>query len=151
MKTIFKSWLAVIVLLLSTSSLANHQETGRVFVFDNSRFMWFAYENGRLIKSGQASGGKSYCADVGRSCRTPKGVFSVKFKGGAGCRSSRYPKPNGGAWMGYCMFFNSHYAIHASHNVPRKNASHGCIRVKPEAAKWLNRHFLQVGDTVIVR
>lgn len=122
------------------------------FVFNPSRLNWGAYDaNGQLIKYGKASGGKNYCADVGRSCLTPTGTFSVYRKGGADCKSSKYPLGKGGAPMGWCMFFKGGYAIHASNSVPGYNASHGCVRVVPSAARWLSREFMKIGTKVIVR
>ncbi len=41
-------------------------------------------------------------------------------------------------------------AIHGSNNLPNHNASHGCIRVDPAAARWLYHNFMQVGTRVIV-
>lgn len=134
------------------SLLAANSASDRVFIFDPKQHKWYALEDGRVIKSGVASGGADYCSDVKRACRTPSGTYKVILKRGADCRSSRYPLGKGGAPMGYCVFFSKYYAIHASNNVPAdRNASHGCIRVKNEAAKWLNQDFLQVGDTVIVK
>ncbi len=124
---------------------------GRVFVFDPRRLMWYAYHNGRLVASGRASGGAHYCRDIGRSCRTPSGTYRIIQKGPANCRSSRYPKPHGGARMDYCMFFSRLYAIHGSNSVPGYNASHGCIRVSPSAARWLHGNFITIGTTVVVR
>lgn len=125
--------------------------SGRVFIFDPRRHRWYAYSNGRLIASGVAAGGAGYCRDVKRSCRTPVGHFRIIRKGSANCRSSRYPRPHGGARMDYCMFFSKYYAIHGSNNVPAANVSHGCVRVKPAAARWLHRNFLHIGTKVIVR
>lgn len=124
---------------------------GRVFVFDPRRHMWYAYSGGRVIASGRAAGGAGYCRDIRRSCRTPVGHFRIIRKGSANCRSGTYPKPRGGARMDYCMFFSKYYAIHGSNNVPAANVSHGCIRVKPKAARWLHRNFLHYGTRVIVR
>ena len=137
-------------IVLAASSNSRHSSYKRVFVFSPRNLTWRAYENGRLIRSGRASGGKGYCSDVKRACRTPRGTFTVGRKGGANCRSSRYPLGRGGARMDYCIFFSKYYAIHGSNNVPRYNASHGCIRVLPSAARWLNRSFLRPGDKVIV-
>lgn len=122
------------------------------FVFDPRRLAWGAYNAaGELIRHGRASGGKGYCADVRRSCRTPRGHFRVHAKRGANCRSSKYPLGRGGAPMPHCMFFHRGYAIHGSPNVPDYNASHGCIRVRPPAAKWLHQNFIRHGTRVIVR
>jgi len=142
-----------IVLAANSSGFASKRRaTGKnVFIFDPSQKRWAAYDrSGRLIKTGKASGGKGYCKDLGRSCRTPRGTFSIYAKRGAGCKSSKFPLGRGGAPMPYCAFFKGGYAIHGSHNVPRYNASHGCIRVVPSAARWLHR-FLHYGATVIVR
>lgn len=123
----------------------------RTFVFSPKKLMWAAYSSdGKLIKTGRASGGKGYCSDVRRSCRTPRGTFRVYSKGSPSCRSSKYPLGRGGAPMPYCMFFHRGYAIHGSPNVPNYNASHGCIRVRPAAAKWLSNNFMRHGTKVIV-
>lgn len=96
-------------------------------------------------------GGRSYCPDIHRSCRTPTGTYHVMSKGGAGCRSSRYPVGRGGAPMPYCMFFSKYYAVHGSPDVPNYNASHGCVRVLPSDARWLNHNFMHEGTTVVIK
>ena len=123
----------------------------RLFIFSPRRKAWAAYTaDGRLVGYGRASGGANWCKDIGRSCRTPRGTFRIFSRGSPGCRSSRYPKPRGGAPMPYCMFFSKYYAIHGSPHVPNYNASHGCIRVKPHAAKWLRYNFITIGTRVVV-
>lgn len=125
----------------------------RVFIFSPREHAWAAYdENGKLVRTGRASGGKSYCPDIGRSCRTIVGTFHVIYKGGPDCVSNIYPiKTGGGAPMPYCMRFNAKgYAIHGSNSVPNHNASHGCIRVPPSDARWLSQNFVRYGTTVIV-
>jgi len=118
--------------------------------FTQKKLKWVAVSNGHVVKSGKASGGSNYCADIKRSCHTPVGTYHVISMGGAGCQSSRYPVGKGGAKMPYCMFFTSLYAIHGSYEVPNYNASHGCIRVIPSDAKWLENNFVRIGTTVIV-
>lgn len=137
---------ALSCLLVSPLALAE-----KTFVFNPQTHMWYAYQNGQLVNSGRASGGANYCADIHRRCHTPTGTFQVWSKGGPNCKSSRYPLPNGGAVMSYCMHFSKYYAIHASNNVPNYNASHGCIRVQPDAARWLNQNFIEIGTRVIVK
>lgn len=130
------------------------EATGRkVFIFDPKATAWAAYDAaGNRIKTGRASGGKDFCEDVGRGCRTVTGTFRVYSKKGPDCTSSKYPiETNGGAKMPYCMHFNGGYSIHAAYEVPNYNASHGCIRVLPSAAKWLSDNFIDVGTTVIVK
>lgn len=125
----------------------------RVFEFNPRSLRWRAYDgNGKLVRSGRASGGSSRrLRDIGRSARTPIGHFRVYKKGYRSCRSSKYPLPRGGARMPYCMHFHRGYAIHGSGNVPNYNASHGCIRVLPGDAKWLNQKFMRIGTRVIVK
>ncbi|MCW5590135.1 MAG: L,D-transpeptidase [Legionellales bacterium] len=123
----------------------------RVFVFSPTKMVWAAYdEQGQLVRHGEASGGKRWCGDVGRGCRTPVGTFKVYRKGGADCVSSKYPLGRGGAPMAYCMFFSGGSAIHASPVVPEYNSSHGCIRVHHEDARWLHQEFIRHGTTVQV-
>jgi lipoprotein-anchoring transpeptidase ErfK/SrfK len=123
----------------------------KVFVFDSPRLRWIVYgANGHAIRSGHAVGGKYYCPDVGRGCRTPSGTFRIFQKAGPNFHSSRYPLPNGGAPMPYAMFFHKNFAIHGANSVPNHQASHGCIRVYPSDAAWLS-HNLPYGTKVIVR
>ncbi len=122
------------------------------FVFSPRTLQWQAINaDGRVVRSGHGSGGRGYCPDIRRSCRTPTGSYSVIAKNGASCRSSRYPVGRGGAPMPYCMFFSRYYAIHGSPDVPNRNASHGCIRVPPSEARWLNQNFVHIGTKVVVK
>ncbi len=121
------------------------------FIFNPRSLSWKAVNNGKVVKTGKASGGSKYCPDIGRSCRTPSGSYRIISKGSAGCRSSRYPVGRGGAKMPYCMFFSKYYAIHGSYDLPNRNASHGCIRVRPQDAHWLHRNFIKIGTKVIVQ
>ncbi|KTC65920.1 enhanced entry protein EnhA (plasmid) [Legionella adelaidensis] len=125
----------------------------KVFVFDPKATAWAAYDaQGNRVKTGSASGGKEFCEDIGRPCRTVTGTFRVYSKKGPDCTSSIYPiETNGGAKMPYCMHFHGGYSIHAAYEVPNYNASHGCVRVLPSAAKWLNENFIDVGTTVVVK
>lgn len=126
--------------------------TGRpVFVYDPAKLTWAAYDrDGKLVRTGPGSGGQHYCADVGRGCKTPAGTYRVYSKAGPSYRSKIFPRPRGGAPMPYAMFFRGGYAVHGSYDVPSYNASHGCIRVIPQDAYWLNKNFLSYGSTVIV-
>jgi len=109
-----------------------------------SKLVWGAYdEEGNLRRWGAASGGKDWCPDVQATCQTIVGEFSILRKGGALCKSGKFPIGKGGAPMPYCMFFKGGYALHGSYEVPGYNASHGCVRLFPEDAKWLNEEFTQ--------
>lgn len=122
------------------------------FIFSPRSLSWKAVDSsGRVVRSGRASGGRNYCPDIHRGCRTPSGTYHIISKGGAGCKSSRYPVGKGGAPMPYCMFFSRYYAVHGSYDVPNYNASHGCVRVTPSDARWLNQHFMRIGTRVVVK
>lgn len=101
-----------------------------------------AYDaEGNLQHWGPVSGGKSYCSDLGRGCRTKSGSFTIYSKGSSSCVSSKFPLGKGGAPMPYCMFFHGGFALHGSPEVPGYNASHGCVRMFTQDAKWLNQDF----------
>lgn len=122
------------------------------FEFSPQTQVWKAISSdGRVIRTGHGSAGRSYCPDIHRACRTPTGHFNIISRQGAACRSTRYPLPHGGAPMPYCMYFSNLYAVHGSYEVPNYNASHGCIRVKPDDARWLYENFMKVGTHVYVK
>jgi len=122
------------------------------FIFDPKAAAWAAYdEEGHRVLTGSASGGKDFCEDVGKSCRTVTGTFRVYNKRGAECKSGEYPvETTGGAKMPFCMYFYRGFTIHAAYEVPPQNSSHGCVRVLPSAAKWLNEEFIDIGTQVTV-
>jgi lipoprotein-anchoring transpeptidase ErfK/SrfK len=124
----------------------------KVIIFDPRATAWAAYDaEGNRVQTGSASGGKDYCEDTGRGCRTVTGTYRIYSKKGEECTSSLYPvETHGGARMPYCMHFHGGYSIHAAYEVPNANVSHGCIRVLPGAARWLNQEFADIGTTVIV-
>jgi hypothetical protein len=127
--------------------------TGRKqFIFDPKAYAWAAYDaDGYRVMTGSASGGKDFCDDVGQPCRTVTGTFRLYNKRGIDCRSGEFPvETTGGAKMPYCMYFYQGYTIHAGFEVPYSNSSHGCIRVLPSAAKWLNEQFMTLGTQVTV-
>lgn len=105
---------------------------------------------GQLLRWGPVSGARGYCHDIGRSCHTALGTFTLYRKGGKGCVSSKFPVPRGGAPMPWCMFFHGGFALHGSYEVPGFNASHGCIRLMIPDAEWLNQSFSSRDDPVVV-
>lgn len=109
---------------------------------------WGAYDSeGNLINSGRISGGKSFCPDINKSCKTVTGTYKIYYKKGPECKSKIFPVGKGGAPMPYCMFFHEGFALHGSNAVPNYNASHGCVRMSSADAKWLNQEFVNVGTT----
>lgn len=136
----------------SSSILNQNFAANNTFVFSPRTLSWKAINSsGKVVRTGRASGGRHYCPDIHRSCRTPTGTYSIISKGGANCRSSRFPVGKGGAPMPYCMFFSRYYAVHGSYDVPNYNASHGCIRVPPAEAHWLTNNFMHIGTRVVVK
>lgn len=122
--------------------------SGNIIKVNLGNLTWGAYDHGgNLLKYGRVSGGKSYCPDIRRSCRTVQGTFTIYSKQGPGCKSRKFPVGKGGAPMPYCMFFKGGYALHGSNAVPNYNASHGCVRMPPSDAQWLNQNFVRVGST----
>jgi len=124
----------------------------KVFVFDPKLSAWAAYnEQGERVLTGMGSGGADYCEDIDEPCRTITGTFRIYQKRGEGCKSKEFPiETGGGAKMPYCMYFYRGFTIHSGYEQLTTNSSHGCIRVLPSAAKWLNEEFVKVGSTDVV-
>lgn len=122
---------------------AHGEATGTRYIeVSKSKLAFGAYdENGDLQYWGPVSTARGYCPDLHHGCHTPSGVFAIYSKGGAGCVSNKFPLGRGGAPMPYCMFFNGGFALHGSYDVVGYNASHGCVRMYIEDAKWLNHEF----------
>lgn len=127
-------------------------DTGdKVIVINPRSHTWGAYSGGRLLRSGLASAGSGWCADLGRSCRTKTGVFRIYSLGSSDCYSKRFPLGRGGAPMPYCMYFNGGQGLHGSDAVGPGNYSHGCVRVEVEDARWIRFNFARIGTKVIVK
>lgn len=124
------------------------------FVFSPAYHQWAAYDaDGFRVAQGIANGGSEQCPTKPlEACETPVGSFKILRKGDADCVSKTYTLDDGSpSPMPYCMFFNAAgEAIHGSDYISSHNRSHGCIRVKTAAAKWLSEYFLMKGTQVIV-
>jgi hypothetical protein len=110
---------------------------------------WGAYdETGELLWWGPLSSGSGGCKGVEGNCKTPAGSFRIIRKQDIDCISTTFPMRgdgnNGGAEMPYCMHFLRGYALHGSYEVPGYRASHGCVRMFIEDARWLNEEFVNV-------
>ncbi len=128
-------------------------------IVDLKNFQWYAFdEDGVGIRSGQASGGRRYCPDIKRGCKTPAGVFNVISKRGRYYRSPLYPL-NCGFGVGqkkcapmpwYVKFSAQGPGFHASNDdwSRPKHQSHGCIHLRIDEAKWI--HDYSTKDTVVV-
>lgn len=125
----------------------------KLVLVDLSKLAFGAYDaQGQLVYWGPVSGGKNFCPDIQAPCQTPPGNYWINVKRGADCFSSTFPvDTQGGAPMPYCMFFYGGYALHGSDAVPGYNASHGCVRLYPEDAQWLDEQFTKIGTKVVIR
>lgn len=116
----------------------------KLIVVDPVEHVWGAYNpHGKLLRWGIATAGADWCADSDDTCRTDSGIFRIYSLGDSECISRKYPLPDGGAPMPYCMYFNGGQAIHGSHEVEYANVSHGCIRVNVSDARWLRYQFVE--------
>ncbi|AHE67194.1 L,D-transpeptidase [Legionella oakridgensis] len=110
---------------------------------------WGAYdETGELIWWGPISSGTGQCSQRDNYCQTPAGSFRIIRKQDIDCISTAFPRRadgnHGGAEMPYCMHFFRGYALHGSDTVPGYRASHGCVRMFIEDARWLNEEFINL-------
>lgn len=132
---------------LSPFSLKISPTTDKQIIVDQEKLAWAAYnEQGQLLKWGPISSGRDKCSDSDNSCLTITGIFKLFDKRDKDCISNAFPAGRGGAQMPYCMFFHKGYAIHGSADIPGHRASHGCVRIFTEDAKWLNEEFISLSD-----
>lgn len=116
----------------------------KLITVDLNQLAWAAYNGeGELINWGPASGGSKWCYDINMPGKTVTGRFEIYDVRGEDCTSRKFPVNEGGAPMPYCMFFQGGFALHGSDEVPGYNASHGCVRLFVEDAKWLNEEFVK--------
>lgn len=113
------------------------------------KLAWGAYDrNGELLWWGPISSGADRCSGQNGHCHTPGGAFRMIRKQDIDCVSTAFPKRSdgfhGGAPMPYCMHFFRGYAIHGAPVVPGYRASHGCVRLFIEDARWLNQEFIEL-------
>ncbi len=120
----------------------------KLIIVDLAEHAWGAYDaDGSLVKWGPATGGSDWCSDIDESCRTKEGSFRIYSLGSSTCVSTKFPLPDGGAPMPYCMFFNGGQALHGSPGgVMRGNVSHGCVRLYVSDAEWLRYDFVEGPD-----
>jgi len=119
-------------------------EGEKLIVVDPIQIAWGAYDSdGALIRWGPASSGATWCHDIDGPCRTQSGEFRVYSMGSSNCISKKFPLPDGGAPMPYCMFFHNGQALHGEPNgLPGYNASHGCVRMYVNDVAWLRFDFV---------
>lgn len=117
----------------------------KLIVVDTLIHAWGAYDSeGALVRWGPVSGGADWCRDIDEPCPTHSGSFRIFSLGSSGCISHKFPLPDGGAPMPYCMYFNNGQALHGEPNgLPGYNASHGCVRLYVNDAEWLRYDFVE--------
>lgn len=120
----------------------------KLIVFDPKLYAWAAYDqDGTQVRWGPATGGQNWCSDIDEACHTKAGHFRIYSMGDSSCVSSKFPIPDGGAPMPYCMYFNGGQALHGSPGgVVRGNVSHGCVRMFVRDAEWLRYEFVDPPD-----
>lgn len=119
-----------------------------IFV-SQQKLAWAAYDaDGELIWWGPISSGSGHCPGVYGGCTTPTGEYRIIRKQDIDCISTAFPQRadgnNGGAQMPFCMHFFRGFALHGSEEVPGYRASHGCVRMFTEDARWLNEEFVDL-------
>ena len=125
------------------------ESTGEKTIFvSQKKLAWAAYDvDGELLWWGPISSGIGKCGVHG-GCTTPTGSFRIIRKQDIDCVSTVFPKRadgnDGGALMPYCMHFFRGFALHGSYEVPGYRASHGCVRMFIEDARWLNEEFIDL-------
>jgi len=120
----------------------------KIIYISQKHLAWGAYDaDGELLWWGPISSGKDRCSGSG-ACKTPSGSFRIIRKQDIDCVSTAFPRRSngnhGGAEMPYCMHFFRGYALHGSRIVPGYRASHGCVRMFIEDARWLNEEFIDL-------
>lgn len=126
--------------------------TGEKSIYVSQKNLAFgAYDqDGELVWWGPISSGNEQCKGVYGGCKTPSGAFRIIRKQDIDCISTAFPRradgDNGGAEMPFCMHFFQGYALHGSEEVPGFRASHGCVRLFTEDARWLNEEFVDVPE-----
>jgi len=125
------------------------QSDEKLILVSQKQLAFAAYdEHGELIWWGPISSGINKCASPDGNCLTPTGAFRIIRKQDIDCISTVFPiradGDNGGAVMPYCMHFFRGFALHGSDDVPGRRASHGCVRLFIEDARWLNEEFIQL-------
>lgn len=136
-------------------SLLSHE-----LVFSPRDLAWGLYVDGNLKMWGAAAGGREYCENLGRTCRTPVGTFKVIATYGA---TGSLARPIGCAQCEPIPFFT---LFHLSDEIERaqvgvgvhpgdingEHLSHGCVRTSYQSARYIHEFYenLPPGSSVTV-
>lgn len=128
--TMFKFFTVVVSMMLS-AGIAN---AGVFIIVDKSEQKMYVETPTDVFEWAVSTGRKGYA--------TPVGGFRPYM-----LKPMHYSKQYDNAPMPNSIFFHEGYAIHATHEVKRlgRPASHGCIRLSPQNAKWLYKLVTEYG------
>ncbi|WP_407318996.1 L,D-transpeptidase family protein [Isoptericola halotolerans] len=122
---------------------------GKVVEIDLDRQLLLAVEDGRVVRTINASSGNGETFEAkGRSYRatTPRGTFAVYME-----RDYLHESTLELGAMYRPKYFTGGIAVHGSPSIPPWPASHGCIRVSNSAMNWLWDDWgMPQGTTVLV-
>lgn len=142
MKTLKVILLGMLMSVFGVMSIANaapEEQAAKPTITIDLKAQTLTYKKGGVTKTFHCSTGRE-------GYRTPKGKFTVYAKERHAI-SYKY----GNSPMPFTLWFHSAgYGIHESKSVPNYPASHGCVRLKHEDAKWLFEQ-VPVGTPVIIQ
>lgn len=123
--------------------------SGKVVEIDLDRQLLLAVEDGRVVRTINASSGNGEQFEAqGRSYRasTPRGTFAVYMD-----RDYLHESTLELGSMYRPKYFTGAIAVHGSPSIPPFPASHGCVRVSNSAMNWLwDTWGMPKGTTVVV-
>jgi len=123
----------------------------KVIYVDLGNHIWAAYDaDGYQVRWGPATGGRKHCPPPNEDskCNTKEGSYRIYSLGSSNCVSTKFPEPDGGAPMPYCMFFDGGQALHGSPGgIVDANVSHGCVRMFVQDAEWMRYDFAEPAMT----
>ena len=122
-------------------------ESEKQIIVHQEKLAWGAYDaQGNLVWWGPISSGRDKCSDSNKSCRTLSGIFRMFSKESIRCTSDVFPIGKAGDKMPFCMYCHKGFAMHGSDDMPGVRASHGCVRMFVQDAKWLNENFVELSS-----
>ncbi|GAA4736440.1 hypothetical protein GCM10023216_32130 [Isoptericola chiayiensis] len=123
--------------------------SGKVVEIDLDRQLLLAVEDGRVVRTFNASSGNGETFEAkGRTYRatTPTGTYAVYME-----RDYLHESTLELGSMYRPKYFTGGIAVHGSGSIPPYPASHGCIRVSNSAMNWLwDSWGMPQGTTVVV-
>lgn len=134
MKKIFVIFFLFLFFLFPKNTFAQIYTTDKLITVDIGKQKLFAWEGGQIQKEFIVSTGMRYTPTV-------KGSFKIYIKNEKQNMKGNYPpyEPYFLKDVPNVMFFKGAYAIHGTywHNKFGSRASHGCVNLRLDDAKWL--------------